>query len=511
MQTHDASTVQSPPIISKYSHLFRLLHWVLTVAFVVLLLTGLSLHAIARPERSFFSGVLPDYLWSGRVHLWHFATALVFCPSLLATILACRRRVWSRPIHAMTLGGGLVMIATGLLMFSAATSGEIAKVVIWLHSSVGLLLLPFALLWHLFSGFTRRIGLLVPAFHPFARPRLGQLFSFLIMAPVAVWLMAACWPVSNPWRTLVAVPVSPEEVTNSSMADLPWDKARPVTANLANGSGLDAGHTEVTLRAMHNGDELFVLAEWDDPTEDRRYTPWQKTSDGWEHLATDAKDECVYYEDKFALAFPTKPDWRFEQAGCALYCHAGGGNPYGCKNSDRIIDVWHWKATRTDPAGQADDKYWSHPKSETALSGRYGDPKDGGGYRKNEAADDQPHPAFLPVEPSAVCLGAIPEKHAVEYTEEKAAKIQHGTTIPGMITSPFLGDRGDLNCQSVHQNGRWALYFRRKLDTGSEYDVRFEPGGSYAFACAAFDHVSKRHAYSFSVFRLLITPAAPAL
>ena len=40
------------------------------------------------------------------------------------------------------------------------------------------------------------------------------------------------------------------------------------------------------------------------------------------------------------------------------------------------------------------------------------------------------------------------------------------------------------------------------LDTGSEFDVQFKPGGSYAFSCAAFDHTSKRHAYSLAVFRL---------
>ena len=47
---------------SGYGHLFRLLHWVLTITFLVLLASGLSLHAISRPDRSFFSGVLPDYL-----------------------------------------------------------------------------------------------------------------------------------------------------------------------------------------------------------------------------------------------------------------------------------------------------------------------------------------------------------------------------------------------------------------------------------------------------------------
>lgn len=160
MQAENCGTVQSTAGISSYFYLFRLLHWVLTIAFVFLLLTGLSLHAIARPDRSLFSGVLPDYVWSGRVHLWHFATALVFCPSLLAVIFVCRRRVWSRPLYAIMLGGGLVMIVTGLLMVNAVASGEAGKLVVWLHSSLALLLLPFALLWHFVTGFTRRIRLL---------------------------------------------------------------------------------------------------------------------------------------------------------------------------------------------------------------------------------------------------------------------------------------------------------------------------------------------------------------
>ena len=504
MQAENSATVPPESRHSHYGHLFRLLHWVLTAAFVLLLLTGLSLHAIARPDRSFFSGVLPDYLWSGHVHLWHFATALVFCPSLLAATLVCPRRAWSRPINVMLLGGGLLMTVTGLLMHGGIVSGEIAKVLVWLHSSLALMFLPFAFLWHAVMGLTRRIRLLIPAFHPFAQPQWGRLLVFLVLAPVAMWLMLACWPLANPWRTLVAEAISPQQTSSVDMAQLPWDQARPVKARLVNGNGLDAGQTEVTLRALHNGDELFLRAEWNDPTEERRYTPWKKTAAGWEHLKTNPKDESVYYEDKFSLMFPIQPDWRFEQAGCALYCHAGGGNPYGFKYSGQVVDEWHWKAVRSDPMGQVDDRYVTRPESETKLSGRRNDPESpGGGYKPN-GAPDQAHPSFLPGDPADTLLGMIRKEHAVEYTEQRAAEIPPGTMIPGMVCSPFVGDRGDVKCQSAHHNGRWALFFRRKLDTGSEFDVRFEPGHWYAFSCAAFDHTSKRHAYTFSVFRLVI-------
>ncbi len=85
----------------------------------------------------------------------------------------------------------------------------------------------------------------------------------------------------------------------------------------------------------------------------------KRTEDGWNHLATVLDDECYYYEDKFSLVFPVERNARFERFGCAACCHVGGGRPYGYKGDDETIDVWHWKATRVDPVGQIDDKYWS--------------------------------------------------------------------------------------------------------------------------------------------------------
>jgi hypothetical protein len=363
--------------------------------------------------------------------------------------------------------------------------------------------LPLAFLWHAVTGCARRYRLLIPVFHPCAQPKWIQLPAFLLLAAATTWLMIGGWPARFPWRTLVAAPIAPQHLGSSDLAALPWDKALPLRIKLRNGSGFESGRTEVTLRAMHNGEELCVQAEWIDPTEDRWYMPWKKTTGGWEQLATSARDECIYYEDKFALAFPTERDYRFEQIGCALYCHAGVVNAYGCKNSDGQVDVWHWKATRTDPVGQVDDKYWSSPKTADNPGGRFGDPNDGGGYEKN-AAKDEPHPAFLPEDPSVVRQGMIPREHAVEFTAAAAEDLPIGVGIAGIVASPFLGDRGDIRCQSRHEQGRWTLYIRRKLDTGSKHDVQFLPGETYAFGCAAFDHTSKRHAYGWPTYRLTL-------
>jgi hypothetical protein len=267
---------------------------------------------------------------------------------------------------------------------------------------------------------------------------------------------------------------------------------------------------------MYDDDELFVKAEWDDPTEDRRYQPWRKTADGFKHLVTVSDDESKYYEDKFSLIFPAEPDWQFPIFGCAVYCHGGRGeadHKYGFKGYDRIVDVWHWKSTRSDPCGQVDDKYWAQLDLAAKDGGRHGDPKDSGGYAKN-VSDDKAHPAYVPRDAGKIRDGMIPADHAVKYGSDEAAQILAetpvGAIIPGIVAAAAVGDRGDVSCTSQHKDGLWQLYIRRKLDTGHEgnegrpTDVTFQPGGIHPFGCAAFDNTSKRHSYALMPCRLLL-------
>jgi hypothetical protein len=262
------------------------------------------------------------------------------------------------------------------------------------------------------------------------------------------------------------------------------------------------------LQALHDGQEILVRARWADPTQDRQYQPWRKTEQGWEHMATVLSDESYYYEDKFSLAFPTQPNRKFETFSCAICCHVGGGRPYGFKGFESTIDVWHWKATRADPVGQIDDKYWSEVEF-GVTNGRHGDPKTGGGYETN-VAEDKAGPKCLPANAAAVRGGGILSDQAVPVDAPEAAEILAempvGAIVPGMLLAPFEGDQGDVHCQSRHEDGQWEVLIRRKLDTGSEFDAQFAPGGSYTFGCAAFDHSSKRHAYNFDTFALQLEP-----
>lgn len=487
-----------------YPFLFRLLHWTLGASTIVLLLTGMSLHAVARPGWSLLSSRLPAFFWPGRINIWHFSAATVFMASLVAVVwIYSRRKVKRRVTHLTLLGGGLVMMATAQVMLNPFGPAIVYSSARLIHAVVGLGVLLVAFVWHTVDGFGRFRRALIPAFHPWLQPRFVPVACYVPVFLASMCLVLSGMPTVPSWRELKIKRISPVE---GALAELPWNEAAPLAIELANGIGFRQGRTNVTLRGLHDGENLFVMAEWADPVEDRRYMPWLKTADGWQWMMTDQEDESLYYEDKFGLVFPTVPDWQFDRVGCAIYCHAGGGRPYGYKASENhIADVWHWKSSRTDPVGQADDKYWSATDFEAKDVGRHGDPKEGGGYVKN-VSEDKTHPAFLPESLSDIGQGVIPKEKAIEYSPEAADVIPTGTIVPGLVLSPFEGDRGDVRCESKYENGRWQIILGRKLDTGSEFDARFVPGQKQSFGCAAFDHSSKRHAYGLAAYRMVLEP-----
>ncbi len=487
-----------------YPFVFRLTHWLLTGSVIVLILTGISLHAGARPGWSLLEGKVPSWFWTGRVQYWHLWASLVFAP---ATLVACWtylvRRVQIRLTHIVLLVGSLLLLVSGFFLMNPPGAAWVYTASVWIHAVVGLVVLPIWFLWHAYTGFTRYLGGLIPTFHLWAEPRALPVYGLLVVAAATSCVLMNGWPFALPWRDLEAKRIDQADVADST--GLAWDEARPLEVQLANGSSFDSGRTRVELRAMHNGEELFVRAAWADDDEEYFYWPWKRTEDGWRHLQTSEKDEYTYYEDKFSLVFPIQQNGDFERFGCAASCHLHEDWGWGYKGSDRWLDVWHWKAARTGSVGQVDDKYWSWVDLENKDVGRHGDPKESGGYTKN-FAEGTDHPLFLPESLEAIAKGSFPKEAAVAYTAEKGETIEPGTIIPGVVTEAFVGDRGQVSCVSQYEDGRWVLYIRRPLETGSAYDVQFVPGYRYAFGCAAFDHAGKRHALALPTFHLVVEP-----
>jgi len=94
-------------------------------------------------------------------------------------------------------------------------------------------------------------------------------------------------------------------------------------------------------------------------------------------------------------------DWG--AAGCATSCHVGeqpgDGGRHRTSNPGETLDMWHWKAARSNPLGFADDKHviWADA-NDTTTATRKGDDgnsvdsgnKDGTGALPAWMADNDP-------------------------------------------------------------------------------------------------------------------------
>jgi len=83
------------------------------------------------------------------------------------------------------------------------------------------------------------------------------------------------------------------------------------------------------------------------------------------------------------------------------------------------------------------------------------------------------------------------------------SQYEAGDEVPGIVVTPFAGDRGDLSAKHAWKDGVWTLVIARKLATNSEFDVQFNDlKKEYAFGGAIFDNAQVRHAYNTGVLKM---------
>ncbi|MEW6749471.1 MAG: ethylbenzene dehydrogenase-related protein [Candidatus Latescibacterota bacterium] len=288
-------------------------------------------------------------------------------------------------------------------------------------------------------------------------------------------------------------------VADPMWADVPAMQVQAV-------GGANAGSHQVSVKSLYDAQDIYLLVQWDDPTESLQRFPWVKQDDGtWEQLGSGpAGDENEFYEDKLAFIWNTDAAIAgFDQAGCMVTCHVGeAGKPYGNKytaNEGEMGDIWHWKSVRTGSVGSVDDQYVDAVRySETAPeAGRHSDPRTGGGYSNNvnEAGDG---PAFTDAEQPAPPYWIV-DAGKQPFTDTFSA----GDEVAGIIVAPLQGDRGDVAGMAQYSTGGWTLEISRPLVTGSQYDVQFDDlGDTYHFGVAVFDNAQVRHSFQTGVSAL---------
>jgi hypothetical protein len=291
--------------------------------------------------------------------------------------------------------------------------------------------------------------------------------------------------------------------------DATWNGAPVTTVKVVGGKNLPGGSTEVAMRSVYSGDTAYFMYQYKDETQSAQRSPWVKQADGsWKKLADPndkGGDNNMYYEDKFALIWAINAP-TFEQKGCMAACHTGEGKPFGNKYlpTGERADIWHAKSVRGAASlGQIDDQWLDDTRYDAVKfpeAGRKSDPKTGGGYYDNENADKKgPKFALKGNKPAPPYWIVDAEKEPFDDSKYKA-----GDEVPGIIVAPFTGDRGDLSGSMTWKNGMWTVVIKRKLVTGSEFDVQFSDlKKGYTFGVAVFDNAQVRHGYTPGVLKLM--------
>jgi hypothetical protein len=269
-----------------------------------------------------------------------------------------------------------------------------------------------------------------------------------------------------------------------------WQKAPAVLVPVKGRGSLGEKEETVFTKAIYTDDTLYFLFKWLDPTRSVTKQSWQFDGEKWIHLEGN--------EDRIALLFEITRINKFATRGCAITCHRPPDEPrenwkLATKTAAEKGDLWHWKAARSAPYNYADDAWLTvagRPTGAYRETGRVKDFGEGGDV-KNQT-NDESKPRFMqdPTKKPSI-PGFLLMEEAVKITDYSVFK--PGDIIPFRLPKKPSGSRFDVRAVSRHTDGGWTVMLYRKLNTGHDDDVAFDPRKQYSFAMAVFDDSGSDH------------------
>lgn len=280
------------------------------------------------------------------------------------------------------------------------------------------------------------------------------------------------------------------ETDPSGLDDPAWRKAEAMQL-LIEGREKPAGSNGTVIsRALYTDDSLYFLFKWKDPTRSTTKQSWQFDGQKWHHLPGN--------EDRIALLFEITRINKFATRGCAITCHSPADVPrnqwkFATRSAVEKGDLWHWKAARSAPYSYADDAWLTLAGNPTGSYRETGRRKDtgAGGDVKNQTMDgSRPYYMQDPNKQPSV-PGSLLMEEAIEIADYSIFK--SGDMIPFRLPVKPSGSRSDVRAISRHADGAWMVLLYRKLNSGHEDDVVFNPMKNYSFALAVFDDSGSDH------------------
>lgn len=543
-----------------------LMHWTLTIATILSLITGLRLSADA--ENSRFAILLDPILWVGELWTWHYLSAvavlgLIFGYPIYMAKARLKRRISSKRTTVLSMpeasrklkvaalnvigywilfAAVLTLTATGILLYMGK-----GGILVDIHYISALVVFAYifihVVLHYMYGGLAQLLRL----FRPRALREFAGMTKFPVFKAIAAGAVAAGAIVFVDFSTrgeLIVKNVKELPVLDGDLSDDVWAGAKSVVVETHQGVGLNGtGDSDVEIKALRSGDKIVFAFKWEDPSRSLKRHPLIKKEDGWYMLnnRADTSDETAYYEDKFSVAF-AKTD-----------AFGGGGSTYMGKKplkdkpaslhgrgyhyttDGSLIDVWQWKASRGGMIGKTDDMWFGTPvePNEAQIAGKK---RYSAGYGADEGKSfyvynykKKPDSSYrgtvgvrrLPIDYKATVakMGNIDldinatddagsqwwmyEHETVEYSEEVDAGIPVGTMLPGvLIQGEYQGSRADLNSGAKWKDGYWTLEIVRDIDTGNKQDLKMEDG-LFVYV-SVFDHNQIRHTRHSRPVRLVL-------
>ncbi|WP_406828236.1 ethylbenzene dehydrogenase-related protein [Microbulbifer sp. ARAS458-1] len=529
-----------------------LLHGVAAIAVLCSLFTGLRIASLARPEVARFEELLPQ----GEVVGLHFLSALAITLAAalyvghrlltafrdgatlsyrLRSLSAWRWPGWHRAIIRAGYPVLLLSLASGWLLF-IGTQWHLRD---WHYLGALAMLCYLALHAGLYLARWGRHSLL-----RICLPQGGQRSHTRLLAgagtlALTLLLFTTGW-IATVDQSQLPLPVTQIPLTDpqhppieiDGRANEPqWQRAAPITVYTDGGANFDDGATEITLRALTNGEEFFLSARWRDATRSLVHLPLLKTANGWEvqQQGFHHFDETRHYEDKFAVLLSS--NCSFGAAGTA---HLGRkplsdrpanwhGKGYHYSSDGQLHDLWHWKAVRTNDMYLADDNFIGPPDQMRPGERRYTagyqqDGKESGAYVMNWQwyKPTTIVPKRLPADPMQLAAlqnddrenlrekaeWVIPWFDYQPYSAAQDARFPEGTRMPSVMynSNRFEGDRADVRARGEWKDGYWNLEMARKRVTGSALDVPIAEGT--CLWVSAFDRSQIAHTRHTRALRL---------
>jgi len=252
-------------------------------------------------------------------------------------------------------------------------------------------------------------------------------------------------------ETIKVLPLSAPPVLDgdgSDWLDIPGTVVR-LRKNKADG---ETPTRSVLIKGGVHGDYVSFYIEWQDSSEDVLHRPWV-----WD-ARKKKYGKGAQREDRLAIQFATGGDYSTDWFS---------GHEF-------TADMWHWKASRSNPLGLAHDK--STEVSTRKILRSYKGTTEGG------------QPVYV----------ARPSDSGDELYSTRRYRAYVQNVMPRYaISDSVTGSVADVEARGVWADGIWHLELRRKLDTSHADDVVFSRGEQVIGGLAVFDHSrSDDHAIS---------------